>query len=174
MCMNDAYRDLSLQLRAEDHTAIRALLKSASVMCRQSAASDEKPHPYLPRNFFQAQSSKLEAVIPLPDSPLFTPIFPRRVPACPRAKVPAIQKRGSRQGNDATATTMTKKLDSVADLPAFIGAEPTNAFDIDDDEVLGPGGKKMYEENMVVVDGWRTSLFFLLSGFSIFSDAVIS
>jgi hypothetical protein len=89
------------------------------------------------------------------------PIFPRRVPTRPGNKVLAVQKGGN--NIKATATT---KLDSVADLPAFIGAEPTNAFDTEDEKALGPGGEQLYEENMVIVDGWRMYLFFLsfLSG----------
>lgn len=59
------------------------------------------------------------------------------------------------------------KLNSVADLPAFIGAESTSTFDTFDEKALGPAGKQLYEENMVIVDGWRTSPSFLLLSFHI-------
>jgi hypothetical protein len=65
------------------------------------------------------------------------------------------------------------KLDSFADLPAFIGAEPTSASDIEDEETFGPEGKRLYEENMVIVDGWRTSFSAVLSVVQTVSDALI-
>ncbi|KAF8238023.1 hypothetical protein L208DRAFT_1355554 [Tricholoma matsutake] len=148
--------DIALQLSAADHTAVRELFKSVSIMSRPPATADRKPHPYLPYNFFHLSSSNLESAIPLPDSPPFMPIFPRRVPVCPKAKAPAIQKRGSRQGNTITATTTQRNLNSVVDLPAFIGAEITNAFGTKDEETFGPEGQELHKENMVIVDGWHT------------------
>jgi hypothetical protein len=126
-------------------------------MCRP----DKKPHPYLPHNFFQEYSSKPEPVTQAPDSPLFTPIFPRRVSRCPADQALAIGRSESRRKN--VIAGMATKLDSVSDLPAFIGAEPTNAFETADEKLLGPEGKQLYEENMVIVDGWRMSLVFSLS-----------
>lgn len=80
--------------------------------------------------------------------------------------------------NTTDMVTRTE-LNSVADLPAFVGAEPTSTFGTADEKALGPGGRQVYEENMVIVDGWRMSPSFspfcssALLG-DIFSDTIVS
>lgn len=93
----------------------------------------------------------------------------------PAAKVLTTPRCESHRKNDVHATVTKSKLDSLADLPAFIGAGPTSASDIEDEEALGPEGRKLYEENMVIVDGWRTSFLccFILSSLQTVPDVVI-
>jgi hypothetical protein len=146
-----AYRDVKHYIRAEDHPAVRSLLKLAA-----KPRAPKHTHAYLPSSLVE-QSHPIQDRTPPPESPPFLPIFPRRVPVCP----PTRAKKRTRESHGQSAEIMDARdsglvshhiPESMMDLSTLVKTavgEDSGKADLDVCEW------DLCEENMIVVNGWR-------------------
>ncbi|GLB33412.1 hypothetical protein LshimejAT787_0102960 [Lyophyllum shimeji] len=143
----DQVLDVIYHLKASDHSAVRAFLKSGSTSCRPqtrrpNASNNDYRRLYLPASFDFDQP---RPITPPPDSPPLVPIFTRK--DRDREKCLSAIKAGR--------GVHRAPLRSMGEIPDYIGASGMHLPGSDYGGVIA-SAESLSRENMIIVDGWQT------------------